>query len=60
MAKSDEKKLEFYPTKPFSDDSLVPSVVFHDSEATFSLDGSIHSKTSSVYALKVVQNLLVK
>lgn len=60
MANSNEKKLEFYPAKLFSDDSLVPPVVFHDSEAAFSLDGSIHSKKGSVNALKVVQNFPVK
>ena len=60
MAKSNEKNLEFYPAKPFSDDSLVPPVVFHNSKAAFGLDGSIHSKKGSVNALKVVQNFLVK
>ena len=53
-------KSKFYPAKSFSDDSLVPPVVFHDSETAFGLDGSIHSKKGSVNALKVVQNFLVK
>ena len=60
MANSNEKKLKFYPAKPFSDDSLVPPVVFHDSKTAFSLDGSIHSKKGSMNALKIVQNFLVK
>ena len=60
MAKSNEKKLKFYPAKSFSNDSLVPPVVFHDSETAFSLDGSVHSQKSSVNALKVVQNFLVQ
>ena len=59
MAKSDEKKLEFYPTKPFSDDSLVPSVVFHHCERTFCLNRAIHSEQGAVYAFKIVQNFLV-
>ena len=60
MTKNNEKKFEFYPSKPFSDDSFVPSVIFHDSETAFSLDGSVHSKKGSVDTLQVVQNLLVK
>ena len=48
MAKSDEKKLEFYPTKPFSDDSLVPSVMFHDSKCPLSLDRSVHPQSYSL------------
>ena len=60
MAKSNEKKFEFHPSKPFSDDSFVPPVIFHDSEAALSLDRSIHSKKGSVNTFQVVQNLLMK
>ena len=40
-------------------DSLVPSVIFHDSKSTFCLYGSVHSQECSMDTLQVVYNLLM-
>ena len=60
MAQGNKEKFKFYPLQAFSDDSLVPSVILHDSETTLCLDRSVHAKKSSMNAFQVIEDFLVE
>ena len=60
MIQGNEQKLEFYPFQAFSDDSLVPLVIFYDSQTALCLDRMVHLEKCSVDALQVVKDFPVE
>ena len=60
MAKDNQEKLKFYPLQAFSYDSLVPSILFHNTETAFRLNGSIHPEQSTMNAFQIIENFFVK
>ena len=60
MAQCNKQKFKFYPFQAFSDDSLVPPVILHDSETALCLNRSVHSEESSMDAFQIIENFLVE
>ena len=54
-----EKNLESDGFNPSSNDPAVTTIVLHDPESAFRLDGTVHSEKGSLYAFQVLHDFMM-